>query len=187
MQGKGKATASPPAMVLQGRPQQYPCYNIIHGRYETCKYSSKVTEVWSLCVVSLAFVLSCHFLNRIFVVFLNSLILELPVDRLRSKVSLDSLRFLSVKLDCEKGEMWSGKTADVCTKEHGFPWVSTQLIYFFIHFVTFRTRRFQSKASTGFPGEYNFIWRHLQHIYVDEPFLCWCYGCLVEFCDFFVA
>lgn len=43
---KGKAAASPPAIVLQGRPpQQYPYYNIIQDLWETRQYSQNVTQV----------------------------------------------------------------------------------------------------------------------------------------------
>ena len=49
---KGKAAASPPAMVYQGRaPQQYPWYNIIQDLWETRQYSQNVTQVWSQYVV----------------------------------------------------------------------------------------------------------------------------------------
>lgn len=71
------------------------------------------------------------FPKHIFVVFLDSLILEIPVDHLRrSKVSLDSLWFMSGKFWCEKGERWSAKTADVCTREMDFRELHTQLIFF---------------------------------------------------------
>lgn len=96
------------------------------------------------------------FPKHIFVVFLNSLILEIPVDHLRrSKVSLDSLWFMRVKFRCEKGEMWSAKTADVCTREHAFPWTSYAIDFFFIHFVTlgpddFNARQPQTFQVSGF-------------------------------------
>jgi len=91
------------------------------------------------------------FPKHIFVVFLNSLILEILVDLLRrNKVSLDSLWFMSVKFRCEKGEMWSAKTADVCTKEHAFPWTSYAIDFFFIHFVTLGPDDFNARQPQTF-------------------------------------
>lgn len=95
---KGKAAASPPAMVLpRGTLQQYPCHFIFRvnvmlvNTYESNPDLISVPRSVSLCdVVS-------NFPNQIFVVILYSSITEMPVGHLRhSQVSRDSLGFLRV-------------------------------------------------------------------------------------------
>lgn len=125
------------------------------------------------------------FAKHIFVAFLNSLILEILVDLLRrSKVSLDSLWFMSVKFRCEKGEMWSAKIADVCTREHAFPWTSYAIDFFFIHFVTLGPDDFSARQPQAFQVS-EFLFYAINTIFTSTILRLLVFWCLVEFCDFF--
>lgn len=117
------------------------------------------------------------FPKHIFVVFLNSLILEIPVDHLRrSKVSLDSLWFMSVKFRCDKGGMWSAKTADVCTYAIDF---------FFIHFVTLGPDDFNARRARLLFQVSKFLFYAINTIFTSTILRMLVFWCLVEFCDFF--
>lgn len=98
--------------------------------------------------VSLCYVVS-NFPNQVFVVILHSLISEMLEARLRhSKVGLDSLKFPSVICRSLKGIIRLGEIADVCTKEEGFPLISTQLIFLFI---SLGPEDFNQRPSQNFP------------------------------------